>query len=107
MNGFNAKALKVSFIVLRAIAFEFPATSAAAAAAAIVDTKETDSPSDDFSAITTRTNVILQLEVVINGQHTGKIGQFDIRAGRPFARLQDLRGFGLSVQSISGDDQSL
>ena len=78
-----------------------------AGAVAIDDAKAADGSSDDFSAITTRTNVVLQLEVVINGRPIGKIGQFVIRAGQPFARLQDLRGFGIRVPSTPDDDQSL
>src|SRR4249919_1551647 len=104
MDRFNPKLVKASLIILGAIAFEFPAC---AAAVAIDDAKSSDTSSDDFSAITPRTNMVLQLEVVINGQPTGKIGQFVIRAGQPFARLQDLRGFGIRVPSTPGDDQSL
>jgi outer membrane usher protein len=104
MDRFNPKLVKASLIILGAFALEFPAC---AAAVAIDDAKATDSSDDDFGAITPRTNMVLQLEVVINGQPTGKIGQFVIRAGQPFARPQDLRGFGIRVPSTPGDDQSL
>src|SRR5207342_3873442 len=101
MDRFNPKLVKASLIILGAIAFEFPAC---AVAVALDDAKAADSSDDDFGAITPRTNIVLQLEVVINGQPTGKIGQFVIRAGQPFARLRDLRGFGISVPATPGDD---
>src|SRR4249919_3427345 len=104
MHCFNPRLVKASLIVLGAIAFELPT---GAGAVALDDAKAADSSDDDFGAITPRTNMVLQLEVVINGRPTGKIGQFVIRAGQPFARLQDLRGFGIRVPSTPGDDQSL